>query len=316
MNRKNKKLISIVASALNEEENLTELYKRIKKVMLKLPYDFEIIFVDNGSIDKSFEVMKSIHQKDKRVKCLSLSRKFDHQEGLLAGIDHSKGMAVITMDSDLQHPPELIPEMIKLWEAGNKIVYTIKTNYRIPFYRLIFTKFYYYLISKLSGLKLSFGESDFRLIDRQVVDVLCSMEERPKFLRGLVEWVGFKKAGIGYEVQQRFKGKSSYTFFFFLTYGLKGILSFSILPLRFFLFTGLSVALFCILFALFYIVMKILSIYYKSIYIPPGWTSIVVGILFLSSIQLIGIGLLGEYIGRIYEQVKKRPEYIIKEKYL
>ncbi len=310
-----KKLISIVASAYNEEGNIKILYSRIKNVMEKSSFSFELVLIDNNSSDKTYKILKSLNNKDKRVKCLSLSKTFGHQEALLAGIDHSKGDAVITMDSDLQHPPEIISNMLKLWVNGNKIVYTTKKiDYNIPFFRYNLTKLYYFIISKISVLKLSFGQSDFRLLDRQVVNILCKMKERPKFLRGLVDWVGFNNAGIEYSVQKRHSGESKYTFTKLLGYGLNGIFSFSMVPLRIFLVSGLIISTLCICYAIFNILLKILSVYFKSIIILPGWTTITIAILFFGSIQLIGIGLLGEYIGRIYEQVKERPEYIVKEK--
>lgn len=310
-----KSIISIVASAYNEEGNIKELHLRIRRVLDKAKINFELILINNNSNDKTFDIMKSLHYIDKRVKCLSLSKTFDHQEALLSGIDHCSGKCVVTMDSDLQHPPELIPEMIKLWRKGNQIVFTTKkVDYKIPFLRYNFTRLFYWGISKISGIKLSFGQSDFRLLDRQVISVLKSIPERPKFLRGLVDWVGFQSASIEFSVQKRFSGKSKYNFSKLLEYGLNGIFSFSMLPLKIFWISGLIISSLCILYGLYNALMRILSIFYKSIFVPPGWTTITVAILFFGSIQLIGIGLLGEYIGRIYQQVKGRPEYIIKEK--
>ncbi len=312
--KRRKKLISIVTSALNEEGNIKILYKRIKKTLENININFEIIFIDNNSKDNTYEIMKQLYKKDKRVKCIKLSRTFDHQSALLAGIKNSHGDAVITMDSDLQHPPELLVQMIDLWEKGNQIVYTTKKEYKIPLFRYYLTLMYYYIISKISGLKLSFGQSDFRLMDRKVVDILCSFKERPKFLRGIIDWIGFTKYELSYKVDERKWGKSSYSYSKLISYGLNGIFSFSILPLRFFLYLGIIIAIFCIIFGIYYIIIKIISIYNPSVFVPPGWTTITVAILFFSSIQLIGIGLLGEYIGRIYNQVKERPEYIISEK--
>jgi dolichol-phosphate mannosyltransferase len=308
-------IISVVASALNEEGNLPELYAQIRDALLPAGIEFELVLIDNGSGDATWQVMKDLGLKDPRVKALRLSRTFGHQEAMLAGMDHASGAAVVTMDSDLQHPPEIIPEMVALWKKGSSVVYTTKKkDYGIGLFRLLLTKFFYFLISKVSGLKLSFGQSDFRLLDRRVVEVILSIDERPKFLRGLVDWVGFPRAGIEYSVRKRQRGVSTYNFRRLVDYGLNGIFSFSMLPLRLFLTAGIGISLLCVAYAVYAVTVKALSVYFPSVVSPPGWTTITVSVLFLSSIQLIGIGLIGEYIGRIYNQVKGRPEYIVRDR--
>jgi dolichol-phosphate mannosyltransferase len=310
-----KKRISIVASALNEEKNILELHRQICEALLPHKIPFELVLIDNGSSDNTWNVMRTLASKDKRVRCLSLSRTFGHQEALLAGMDHARGDAVITMDSDLQHPPEVIPQMVKLWQEGNKIVFTTKAkDYKISFFRYQLTRLFYFIISKISGLKLSFGQADFRLLDRQVIKVIQSMAERPKFLRGIVDWVGFPRTSIEFTVRERHAGVSKYNFRRLLEYGLNGIFSFSMVPLKIFWMSGIIISTLCFLYAIYAITVKILSASFPSVTAPTGWTTLVVIILFLSSIQLIGIGLLGEYIGRIYHQSKGRPEYIVKEK--
>ena len=312
------KIISIIASALNEESNVAELHRRVVDAMEKSGMGFELILIDNHSSDRTWERMKELHGRDPRVKCLSLSRTFGHTEALLAGIDCAAGDAAVTMDSDLQHPPELIPEMVKRWAAGTKIIFTLKKrDYKIPFLRYHFTRFFYFLISRISGLRLSFGQSDFRLLDRQVVEVLKGMTERSKFLRGIVDWVGFSRESIEYQVQDRFSGKTTYNFWRLAEYAFNGIFSFSMVPLRIFLFTGVGAAALSLLFMLYNIVVWCIDKFWKPVFVlPTGFTTLAVVILFFGSIQLIGIGLLGEYIGRIYTQVKNRPEYIVSEKIL
>jgi len=310
--------ISVVASALNEAGNIRVLYDRITSALDGAGVSFELILVDNAGTDGTWELMRSLRDRDKRVKCLRLSKTFGHTEALLAGIDHSSGAAVVTMDSDLQHPPELLPRLIAKWREGFSVVSTVKKrDYRIPFLRYHFTVFFYALINRISGLKLSFGQSDFRLLDRRVVEVLKGMKERPKFLRGIVDWIGFNRTSIEYSVQERLSGKSTYNLWRLLEYGFNGIFSFSMIPLRILLITGLLAASLSLLFMFYNIVVWLIAKFWIPVFfLPTGFTTLAVVILFIGSVQLIGIGLLGEYLGRVYTQVKNRPEYIIAEKIL
>ncbi|MFC1745502.1 glycosyltransferase family 2 protein [Candidatus Riflebacteria bacterium] len=311
-------MISIVSPVFNEEENLVELTERISNVFKKIDMEYEIILVENGSSDKSLEKIKAIRAQDQHIKFIKLSRNFGHQGGLFAGLCHAKGDAVITLDGDLQHPPELIEEMVNLWKSGYEVIFTKKKDKKYELsLRFQLSRIFYKIISLISDLNLSFGQSDFRLLDRKAVRIICSLEERNKFLRGLVEWVGFQQIGIEYEVEQRRFGESKFSLKNYVSFALDGIFSFSQAPLKVFLGFGLLIATACLLYAGFYFIFGILYLLYpKTFSLPPGWATIVVSILFLSSVQLIGIGILGEYIGRIFVQTKKRPEFIIAEKEL
>jgi len=306
-------MISITAPAYNEAENIEELCRRITSVMKDTGYEYEILIVDNGSSDNTLEILTDLNKHDARIKYINLSRNFGHQGGLLAGISHSKGKAVISMDADLQHPPELITDMLALWKQGYEIVFTNKREDKdLSHIRRMFTHMFYYIMSKISGLHLSYGQSDFRLLDRKVVDVICNMSERDKFLRGIVEWLGYKKIGIDYDVIPRVRGTSKFSYLNLFSFAFSGILSFSKIPLRVFLFFGILISLISIIEAL-YIVIRY-SFFTSDPTIPHGWLTITASIYLLSGVILMAIGVLGEYIGIIFEQTKNRPEYIVSKR--
>jgi glycosyltransferase involved in cell wall biosynthesis len=273
------------------------------------------VLVDNGSQDNSLPIMRDLVSKDPRVRFISLSRNFGHQNGLLAGIQHTRGRAVITLDADLQHPPELIPRLLALWREGYDVVYTVKEGrQKLPVIRRILHRLFYGMVNRLSGLHLAYGQSDYRLMDRHVTGVLCRMPEKRLFLRGLVDWMGFRQTGILYQVPPRYAGQSKYSYWQLFRLGFDGVFSFSLAPMRFFFYAGLIVAFLCFSYGL-YLIGGWLSIFPLGAgkYIPPGWLSVMVSLLFLGGVQMMGIGLLGEYMGRIYEQTMDRPPYIIRE---
>lgn len=309
------KLVSIIAPAYNEEANLPLLYKRICAVMEKVNKNFEIIVIENGSADTSLDILKELHGKDGRLNFLSLTRNFGHQGALLAGLDHSKGDVVISMDADLQHPPELIPEMLERWKDGYDVVYTLRRqNKAQSFLRKAFGSFFYILMNKLSGIELH-GQSDFRLMDRKAVDIICKLQERNKFLRGLNSWIGFRQIGLKYDLGLRKAGKSKFRFIHLVELAIDGVFSFSIIPLRIFTLCGLAISFVSFIYGIYLSVLKIymcIGGYYNN-WSPPGWVTLVFVMLFFGGIQLLGIGLLGEYIGRVYDEVKRRPSYIIRE---
>ncbi len=309
-------MISIVSPVYNEAENLEELCKRVAGVLDELDEKFEYILVENGSEDDSLNIIKQLMKKDDRIKFVSLSRNFGHQGGIWAGMNYAVGDAVISLDGDLQHPPELIREMVALWKQGYDVVYTSKKiNRDKKDWRFYPTDFFYKLISYISDVQLTYGQSDYRLLDRKVADVICQIPEKNKFLRGMVEWVGFRQIGIEYEVAERKRGQSKFMLRHLINFAFDGIFSFSTLPLRLFLWVGLTVACFCGLYAFVYFFVGLLHFIFPNFfYLPPGWATIAVSITFLGGIQLIGIGCLGEYIGRIYAQTKQRPDFIVKEK--
>ena len=307
-------LVSIVAPAYNEEKNLPALYARVRAVMEKEGRDFELIVVENGSSDSSLAILKSLRAKDSRVNFLSLSRNFGHQGALIAGLEYSRGDAVISMDADLQHPPEVIPEMLKLWDQGYDVVYTVKQeNKAQPLIRRALDRMFYRIINKLSGIELH-GQSDFRLLGRKALNELCKLPERNKFLRGLSSWIGLKQAGISYRVNPRAAGSSKFKFIHLIELGIDGIFSFSIIPLRIFTIFGILMSAGSFLYGLYLLgLTAFINLTGSGLSMPSGWATLAVTLLFFGGVQLIGIGLLGEYLGRVYDEVKKRPVYIVKE---
>ena len=309
-------MISIISPIYNEADNLIELYKRVVAALESVHEKFEFILVENGSSDNSLEIIKDLRAKDPRIKFISLSRNFGHQGGILAGMTYASGDAVVSIDGDLQQPPELIPKMIELWKKGYDVVFTtkkLKNNDRN--WLFLWNRIFYKLIGLISDLNLTYGQSDYRLLDRKVVDAILNIPEKHKFLRGMVEWVGFSQIGVEYEVSPRKSGQSKFSFRNYVNFAFDGIFSFSTMPLRMFLWFGLSIAAFCGIYALYYFVMGIMTMLIpnKNL-LPPGSATITVSILFLGGVQLIGIGCLGEYIGRIYSQTKNRPDFIVREK--
>ena len=306
-------LVSIAFPVFDEEENLLPLYEQVSAALAGVEVDYELVFVDNGSTDSSLQIIKDLAAKDERVRFVSLSRNFGHQGGLLAGMYYSRGDAVITMDADLQQPPSLLPEMIRLWREGNSVVYTTKKNYKMSAWHTLQVRVFYWLVSKLSALDLSFGQSDFRLLDREVADLVIRLPEYRKFLRGIVQWVGFSRAGLEYEVADRHAGESKFHFATLLSFAVDGILSFSLIPLRASLLVGFVVAALCIGYGAFTVLIGVLNTFGAGYPLPPGWATLAAIALFLSGVQLIAIGTLSEYVGRVFEQTKGRPPFIVRE---
>jgi polyisoprenyl-phosphate glycosyltransferase len=301
-------VISIVVPVFNEEAVIPLFYSRLDKVLSELEYQFEIIFVNDGSNDNTLGVCKKLCVKDSRVAVINLSRNFGHMSALTAGIDYSKGEAVICMDGDLQHPPELIPQMIERWLEGYDIVFTVRRQtQKVNFFKHLTAEFFYGVFNGLSAVKIHKNAADFRLISREVAEVLRKdIRERHRFMRGLVSWVGFSSCSLDFVVEKRCAGESKYSFFKMLRFAVIGITSFSVIPLRVSFFLGLFIAFCCLLYGAYAIYMKLVA--HSSV---PGWASLVVGFSFISSLQLVFLGLLGEYIGYIFEEVKGRPIYIV-----
>ena len=312
LNKKQK--ISIVAPVHNEDTNIEVLYDRLKEACKDSQVDYELIFVDDGSTDSSLDVMKKLRSQDRNVLYASLSRNFGHQNAIFAGMTYCTGDAVITMDADLQHPPALIPQMINLWRNGTEVVYTVKKGSKLPFIKYIIVKLSYWFISKISGLELGFGQSDFRLIDKKVLKVILKMPEYHKFLRGQVKWIGFKQEKLTYNVEKRHSDRPKYSYKSLYGLAMNGIFSFGKYPLHLVMMLGLIVlcASSLYIFAIIAVWMfKLLGIF--NIPMPPGWTTLVMVILFFGSLQLMAIGILSEYVGRIYDQTKGRPIFIVRE---
>ncbi|MDO4921130.1 MAG: glycosyltransferase family 2 protein [Phascolarctobacterium sp.] len=299
--------ISIVVPVFNEQENLCEFYKRVTAVMSAETYDYNIIFVDDGSSDSSAVILNELSKKDGRVEAYLLSRNYGHQMALTCGLDNADGDAVITMDGDLQHPPELLPQLLRLWEQGNEIVQTKRlATQDAGFFKKFTSNAYYKLINALSEVEITPGGSDFRLMDRIAVDAFKQYRERARFIRGLVNTLGFRVTVLEFVAPPRFAGHSKFNLHKMLHFALDGITAFSNLPLRWAFYVGLVFGVSSIL--------LLGHVFYVKFIIDdavPGWATMTVSVLFLGGIQLVGIGILGEYIGRIFEEIKHRPLYLV-----
>tara|TARA_Y100000294_G_scaffold161366_1_gene165714 strand:- start:537 stop:1484 length:948 start_codon:yes stop_codon:yes gene_type:complete len=313
-------MITVITPVYNEEENIEELFSRIDKVFLKINKKYELLFVDNGSKDKSLEIIKKIEKENSQVKFISLTKNFGHQGGIWAGLYNTDNTSII-MDSDLQHPPELIPEIIEKWSKGYKIVNTMKRKDKdTRIWKKIFSGLFYSIVNKLTNLKLSSGQSDFCLIDSTILDIIKKLPEKKIFLRGIINSLGYDYSVVEYECEARKRGKSKFSIFEYLNLAFDGIVSFSSLSIAIFFWLGMLTAVICLFYAFYIFVLLILNLVLLdtnqpiSNLFPPGWTSIIIGMLFIGSIQLIGLGILGKYIALTLENVKRRPEFFIKEK--
>jgi dolichol-phosphate mannosyltransferase len=302
-----KKKVSIIIPAFNEAENIKPIFESIQKVFELLNYEWDIVFVDDGSIDSTIDTLIELSNITSKIKFISLSRNFGKDAAIKAGLDLVKADIVITMDADLQHPPTLISEMINKWEEGYKVIYAYRNgnNPHVSFFNKFFSKIFWKLISKLSGLKLEEGISDFRLLDKNVVEVLKSLDEYGLFLRGMVKWIGFKQIGIQYVPEERLNGETTYSKKALFKLAVYGITSFSTKPLYSAIYLGFIFSSFSLL----YIPYVIFSIYYD--FEVAGWSSIIMTIVFFGGLQMIMLGVIGIYIGKMFNQTKNRPNYII-----
>ena len=301
--------ISVVIPMYYEEEVVNECYNRLEKVLINLEnYEYEIIFVNDGSKDKTLELLTKIAKENKNVKVISFSRNFGHQAAVTAGLKFVTGDCILIIDADLQDPPELIPEMLKLWEEGNEVIYgERKSREGESKFKLFTAKMFYKTLNSLSDVEIPKNTGDFRLVDRKVVDTINSMPEHNKFLRGLFSWVGYKQYAFEYERKERFAGKTKYPLKKMLKLAADGIIGFSTKPLK--ILGGLGIISIIISFIL--LVYALLSFAFEWNNLEAGWTSIMVAITFFAGVQLISIWILSEYVGRIYDESKQRPEYII-----
>ncbi len=301
--------ISVVTPVYNEELILEEYIARTVKVLDTFPGS-EIIFINDGSTDGSLFLLKQAAHKDSRIKILDFSRNFGHQIALSAGIDHAFGEVVVTMDSDLQDPPELITEMIGQWKMGFKVVFAVRSFRKSDgFFKKISASIFYRVFNYLGGVAIPFNAGDFRLLDQEVVRYLRAMPERNRFLRGMVPWLGFSKSEVYFERPPRFGGKTKYSFFSMLALAVDGIVAFSPNLLRFSAILGLVAMFLSVVFTGY-----VFSSHYFFHQTIQGWSSLMVAILFFGGAQLLVVGVLGEYLGRVYEEVKHRPLYVVREK--
>ena len=305
--------ISVVIPMYYEEEVAHLCYDRVSTVLKSLSdkYEYEIIFVNDGSKDKTLKILKDIANNDKCVKVISFSRNFGHQAAVTAGIKYITGDAIVIMDADLQDPPELIPDMLKLWEEGNEVIYgKRKTRKGESAFKILTAQMFYSFLNAMSEVEIPKNTGDFRLVDRKVIDVINSLPEHNKFLRGLFSWVGFEQKAFLYDRPERKLGTTKYPFKKMSKLDSDGILSFSTKPMK--IVGGLGVI--SILFSIAVLIYSLCSYFGQWNNLTPGWTSIMVCITFFAGVQLLSLWVLSEYISRIYDESKGRPEYIIKEK--
>lgn len=303
-------IVSIIIPIYNEEENIPELYRRLESVIEKLDGEAELIFVDDGSRDNSLKLMRQIYERDYRFNYISLARNFGHQIAVTAGLNHIRGQVIVVMDADLQDPPELILAMIEKWRQGYQVVYAQRLSRKKESILKRFTAYAFYrILRRLADVNIPPDTGDFCLMDKEVVDILNAMPERNRYIRGLRAWVGFKQTAIQFERDPRFAGNVKYSFAKSWALAINGIISFSRVPLKLATYLGMLSAGAALL--------MILLVLYWRLFDPAspliGYTLITIALFFLGSVQLFCIGILGEYIGRIYEEVKGRPIYTVKE---
>ena len=306
------KKISVVIPVYNEEQVINECIKRITQVLEKLDeYENEIIIIDDGSRDNTLSLLEEMAENNSGIKILSFSRNFGHQAAVTAGLKHVTGDAILIIDADLQDPPELLPQMIELWEAGNDVIYgKRKARKGESHFKLMTAKMFYNTLNLLSDVEIPKDTGDFRLVDRTVVDIINELPEHNKFLRGLFSWTGYKQIPFEYERQERVAGKTKYPLRKMLKLATDGIISFSTKPLKILGMLGI----FSVLVSLILMIYALISYFFKLNDLSPGWTSIMIAITFFAGIQLVSIWVLSEYIARIYDETRKRPEYIIRKK--
>jgi dolichol-phosphate mannosyltransferase len=302
------KTISVVIPMYFEEQVVDECHKRLTKVMGSTDYLYELIYVNDGSKDRTLEMLDEIAKNDRCVKVISFSRNFGHQNAVTAGIDYAKGDAIVIIDADLQDPPEVIPLMIKKWEDGDEIIYgkRLKRDGETPF-KLVTAKAFYRFLDTMAEVEIPRDTGDFRLIDRKVAEVFKMLPERNRFIRGMFAWVGFKQSYVEYNRDARFAGNTKYPLKKMLSFAMNGIFSFSSKPLKLISHIGVFAVFISVLILLY----SLISLIADVPGLQPGWASIMVTLTFFGGIQLICVGLIGAYVARIYDEIKGRPQYIV-----
>ncbi len=301
-------LVSIVVPVFNEEENIDAFYQEVCKHMQPLAYDYELIFVDDGSCDATPLILENLTQQDDRVRALILARNFGHQVALSCGLDYAEGDAVITMDGDMQHPPEMLPLLLSKWEEGFEVVQTIrKSTEGVSWFKTFTSGMFYKLINAMSKVRVQEGGSDFRLLDKRVVLSFRRFKERARFIRGMIGAIGYRQVQIEFVAPRRHAGTSKFSLKKMLHFALDGITAYSKLPLRFAFYIGLLFAVISFGLTLHVIFIKIFTD--EAV---PGWATTSASIALLGGLQLLGLGIIGEYVGRIFEEVKQRPLYLVR----
>jgi glycosyltransferase involved in cell wall biosynthesis len=299
-------VFSVIAPVLNEEETLSHFYERVVAVMVQLHEPFELLFINDGSTDRSYRIMQELHEQDKRVRVINFSRNFGHQAAISAGLDYARGQAIIILDADLQDPPELIPELVAHWKNGAEVVYAQRTQRKGETgFKLMTAAIFYRIIERITSVNIPRDTGDFRLLDRRVVDALITMREQHRFMRGLSAWVGFRQEAVPYVRQERFAGTTKYPLWKMIRFSLDAITSFSHVPLQLATTCGFILAAISLVGIVIAIFLRLVT---GAI---VGQASTLILVLFLGGIQLIFLGIIGEYLGRIYDEVRARPLYIV-----
>ena len=308
-------LVSIVIPVFNEEENILQLYERLVGAAPSWDLAFEVILVDDGSSDKTLYLLRQLHQQDSRFKFISFSRNFGHQTAVSAGLRYTRGNVIAVMDADLQDPPEELYRFLNKWREGYQVIYGIRTQRKENIFKRSAYHIFYRILAWCSSINIPLDSGDFCVMDRAVVDWLNSMPERNRFVRGLRSWIGYRQIGIPYERHKRLAGEVKYTFQKLLRLAFDGIINFSYRPLQISGTFGLLVCLSSFIGIVFFVLHRILDfkIFGYSPQDVPGFTSLVLAVLFIGGVQLLTMGLFGEYLGRIFDEVKQRPLYIVKE---
>jgi dolichol-phosphate mannosyltransferase len=307
-------LVSLVAPVYCEEELIEEFYRRAKAAMAGLApkYDHEIVLVNDGSTDRTLEILKALAERDPHLRVASLSRNFGHQLAITAGIDLAAGDAVVIIDSDLQDPPEVVPQMIAKWEEGFKVVYGVRSHRQGESrFKLATASLFYRLMQGLSDTPIPLDAGDFRLVDRAVVEVIKQMREEHRYMRGMMAWAGFRQFGLLYQRDRRYAGQTKYTVAKMVRLAVNAILSFSAKPLYLAGYFGVLVTFVSLLLLAWIVIGKLINPAGSAL----GWSSLIAVVLFLGGVQLMSIGILGQYVGRLFEQSKQRPLYIVSESY-
>jgi glycosyltransferase involved in cell wall biosynthesis len=300
---------SIVAPCYNEEKSLPELYRRIKEVMTQTGETWELVLVNDGSADRTAELMRELHTADARVHYVDFARNFGHQIAVTAGMDYAQGDAVVLIDADLQDPPELILEMLEKWKEGYQVVYAVRSERKgESWFKLVTAKAFYRLIFRITDVDIPLDTGDFRLMDRKVVEAMKLMREKHRFIRGMTSWVGFKQTGVSYVRQERFAGATKYPFRKMFKFAMNAITGFSYLPLQLATYLGFIIAGLSGLGAIGVVMARLFG--NQAFF---GQATTLVMVLFLGGVQLISLGIIGEYLGRIYDEVKDRPMYVVNE---
>lgn len=301
--------ISVIAPVFNEVQSLPEFYRRVRQVLDGLGVQWELLLVDDGSTDGSTDLIRQLASEDSRVRKLIFARNFGHQLAVTAGLDHCRGQAAILIDSDLQDPPEVMADLIAKWREGYEVVYAVRAEREgETWFKLFTASLFYRLIYRITDVKIPLDTGDFRLLDRQVVDVLKTMRERHRFLRGMSVWVGFRQTGVPYRRAARFAGQTKYPLGKMLKFAFDAITSFSYLPLQMATYLGFAAAMLSILAIPVVIILR-----QSGMQAFLGQATTLIAVLFLGGVQLISLGILGEYIGRLYDEAKGRPLYILRE---